>query len=60
VQTQADNRVLKGRTSKAVFNYPAKLYRSLPAASFIHPEQPTVDAVHIPAFNYDYQFLGEK
>jgi hypothetical protein len=43
-----------------VFNYPAKLYRILPAASFIYPEQPTVVAVHIPAFNYDYQFLGEK
>jgi hypothetical protein len=60
VQTQADNRVLKGRTSKVVFNYPAKLYCSLPAASFIHPEQPTVDAVHIPAFNYNYQFFGGK
>jgi len=41
------------RTSKVVFNYPAKLYHSLPAASFIYPEQPTVDADHIPAFNYD-------
>jgi len=59
VQAQAGQPCFK-RTSKVVFNYPAKLNRSLPAASYIYPEQPTGDAVHIPAFNYDYLFWGEK
>jgi len=50
VQAQAGQPWFK-RTPKVMFNYPAKLYRSLPAASYIYPEQPTVDTVHIPAFN---------